>query len=344
MVGVRHVLARELRDGVRPARLADRADRRDLPLLDVRNACVPKTSLVEKSTKRSSVVERRERGLERVVGADHVHAHRPHRALEHGVDAGDRRAVDEVRRAARGSRERVRVEDVALDAARSSGGRRARCPASASRWRLSNATTVFRSTSSRASVVPMKPAPPVMKIRLPSSIAQKPTSSDYARAGSATAAATSVGAQRDRRRRAPRRRSSPPAICVQTAAFPRAAVQRTDDEPPERTARARSPSITAVITFARSATRRPRREHPHRSARSPAGRRARRRTTAAQTTGHEIGATSDPERQRRGDDPDAREPQRREAVEQLHREHASRRSRRCRTRVKIQPATCGSRS
>ena len=35
VVGVRHVLAGELRDGVRPARLADRADRRDLALLDV---------------------------------------------------------------------------------------------------------------------------------------------------------------------------------------------------------------------------------------------------------------------------------------------------------------------
>ena len=35
MVGVRHVLAGELRDGVRPARLADRADRRDLALADV---------------------------------------------------------------------------------------------------------------------------------------------------------------------------------------------------------------------------------------------------------------------------------------------------------------------
>ncbi len=34
VVGVRHVLAGELRDGVRPARLADRADRRDLALLD----------------------------------------------------------------------------------------------------------------------------------------------------------------------------------------------------------------------------------------------------------------------------------------------------------------------
>src|SRR2546423_4600775 len=41
---------------------------------------------------------------------------------------------------------------------------------SASRWRLSSATTSFSSTSSRASVVAMKPAPPVTKIRLPCSM------------------------------------------------------------------------------------------------------------------------------------------------------------------------------
>ena len=35
VVGVRHVLAGELRDRVRPARLADRADRRHVALLDV---------------------------------------------------------------------------------------------------------------------------------------------------------------------------------------------------------------------------------------------------------------------------------------------------------------------
>ena len=77
------------------------------------NACVPKTSLVEKSTKRSSGRQRRERRLEHVVGADHVHAHRPHRALEHGVDARDRRAVDDVRRPARKLGHGVGVEDVA---------------------------------------------------------------------------------------------------------------------------------------------------------------------------------------------------------------------------------------
>src|SRR5262249_28064225 len=42
-------------------------------------------------------------------------------------------------------------------------------PDSASRCRLSTATISFASTSLRASVVAMKPAPPVTKIRLPSS-------------------------------------------------------------------------------------------------------------------------------------------------------------------------------
>ena len=100
VVGVRHVLAGELRDRVRPARLADRADRRDLPSLDVERVRAEHLARreVDEALER---VQRRERGLERVVGADHVDAHRPHRALEHGVDAGDRGAVDDVRRAAR---------------------------------------------------------------------------------------------------------------------------------------------------------------------------------------------------------------------------------------------------
>ena len=43
-----------------------------------------------------------------------VHAHRPHRALEHGVDAGDRGAVDDVRGAPRELGEARAVEDVDL--------------------------------------------------------------------------------------------------------------------------------------------------------------------------------------------------------------------------------------
>jgi hypothetical protein len=52
--------------------------------------------------------------LEDVVRPDDVHAHRPHRALEHGVDAGDRRAVDDVRGPLRQLRHRLGVEDVDL--------------------------------------------------------------------------------------------------------------------------------------------------------------------------------------------------------------------------------------
>ena len=113
VVGVRHVLARELRDGVRPARLADRADRRDLAFLDVegmRAEDLARREVDEALERRQG----RDRRLEHVVGADQVHAHRAHRALEHGVDARDRRAVDDVRHALRELLHEIRVEDVAL--------------------------------------------------------------------------------------------------------------------------------------------------------------------------------------------------------------------------------------
>jgi hypothetical protein len=53
------------------------------------------------------------RGLEHVVRADQVDAHRPDRALEDGVDARDRRAVDDVRRAGGELAQEVGVEHVA---------------------------------------------------------------------------------------------------------------------------------------------------------------------------------------------------------------------------------------
>ena len=55
------------------------------------------------------------RRLEGVVRADQVHAHRAHGALEDRVDAGDRRGVDEVRRASDDVGQGLGVEDVALD-------------------------------------------------------------------------------------------------------------------------------------------------------------------------------------------------------------------------------------
>ena len=58
---------------------------------------------------------RRQRRLEDVVRADQVHAHRPHRALEDGVDARDRGCVDDVRRAAGEVADDRGVEHVALD-------------------------------------------------------------------------------------------------------------------------------------------------------------------------------------------------------------------------------------
>ena len=113
MVGVRHVLAGELRDGVGPARLADGADGRDLALADVVGVGAEDLARreVDESLERALCAER---SLERVVGADHVHAHRPHRALEHGLDAGDRRAVDEVRGAAGELLQPLAVEHVGL--------------------------------------------------------------------------------------------------------------------------------------------------------------------------------------------------------------------------------------
>ena len=111
VVGVRHVLARELRDGVGPARLADRADRRHVPLGRVDRVRAEDLARRELDQALERVL-RRERRLQHVVGADHVHPHRPHRALEHVVDAGDRRAVDDVRRARGELAHRVRVEEV----------------------------------------------------------------------------------------------------------------------------------------------------------------------------------------------------------------------------------------
>ena len=113
VVGVRHVLACELRDGVRPARLADRADRGDLALGDVVGVGTEDLARREVDEALEGAL-RRERGLEGVVGADHVHAHHPHRALEHRLDARDRGAVHEVRGAGGELLQPLAVEDVRL--------------------------------------------------------------------------------------------------------------------------------------------------------------------------------------------------------------------------------------
>ena len=194
-----------------------------------RKACVPKTSLVEKSTKRSRLSSVADRRLEHVVGADHVHAHRPHRALEHGVDAGDRRAVDDVRRAGGELASSRRASSTSAWWSVKFGCSASGVPESASRCRLSTATISFSSTSCRASVVPMKPAPPVMKIRLPLS-----TRRVYRRAtvfpGMRTALADrSSGRRRRRVRREPgRRRLQTPETQLTITYWPEG---RGDEEP-----------------------------------------------------------------------------------------------------------------
>ncbi len=60
-------------------------------------------------------VTRGKGSLEHVVRADHVHAHRQHRVLAHGVDAGDRGAVDDVRRALGHLGDMLRIEDITVD-------------------------------------------------------------------------------------------------------------------------------------------------------------------------------------------------------------------------------------
>src|SRR5439155_11821164 len=112
-VSVGHVLARELRDRVGPARLAHRADRRDLAFADV--VRVPPEDLARREVEEAlHRRQRRERGLERVVGADQVDAHRPDRALADRVDPRDRGAVDDMRRPAGELLHELRVEHVAL--------------------------------------------------------------------------------------------------------------------------------------------------------------------------------------------------------------------------------------
>ena len=210
VVGVRHVLAGELRDGVRPARLADRADRRDVALGDVEGVRAEDLARreVDEALER---VARRERGLERVVGADDVHAHRPHRALEHGVDAGDRGAVDDVGRALRELAQRARRRARRPGGARSSGGRRGRCRRARRGGGCRRRRSSFASTSSRASVVAMNPAPPVMKIRLPSSAIAASLASRMNEPSSSIAPCKTVlfvGAGRHQRRAILARRSS----------------------------------------------------------------------------------------------------------------------------------------
>ena len=80
-------------------------------------ACVPEDLARRELDHPLERVLGRERRLERVVGADHVHAHRAHGAREHGVDARDPGGVDDVRRPGRASVSASPVEHVALEEA-----------------------------------------------------------------------------------------------------------------------------------------------------------------------------------------------------------------------------------
>jgi hypothetical protein len=113
VVGVRHVLACQLGDRVRPARFADRADRGHVRLLHVEGVLAEDLAgrEVDDALHR---VGRRERRLEHVVGPDHVDPHRSHGALEHRVDARDPGAVDDVRRVADGLSQAIWIEHVSL--------------------------------------------------------------------------------------------------------------------------------------------------------------------------------------------------------------------------------------
>ena len=113
MVRVRHVLTGQLRDRVGPARLAHRALRRHVQLVDLERERAEDLARRELDHALDRF-PRRQRRLERVVGADDVHTHRPHGALEDGVDAGDRGRVDEVRGAADDVGEELLVENVPL--------------------------------------------------------------------------------------------------------------------------------------------------------------------------------------------------------------------------------------
>src|SRR5690348_7461201 len=137
-------------------------------------ACVPKTSLVEKSTKRSSVRS--------VASAASSTLYVPI-TLTRIVRTGLSSTVSTPAIAAQWTRWVAPAASSRTSSASSTspcwkmkfGWSVSSVPESASRCRLSIATISLRSTSSRASVVAMKPAPPVITIRLPSSMPPKPT-------------------------------------------------------------------------------------------------------------------------------------------------------------------------
>src|SRR5919197_3342575 len=131
-------------------------------------ACGPKTSLVEKSTSRSSVC--------RVASAASSTLYVPIR-FTRIVRTGLSRTVSTPAIAAawtmwvapRASSRTASASSTSPWTKVRFGCSASSVPESASRWRLSSATISLSSTSCRARVVAMKPAPPVTKIRFPRS-------------------------------------------------------------------------------------------------------------------------------------------------------------------------------
>src|SRR3989442_6527426 len=131
-----------------------------------RYACVPKTSLVEKSTRRAS-----DDCVACAVSSTLYVPIRLTRMVRTGLSSTASTpaiAAQWTMCVTPAARSRTRSASRTSPCANVKFGWSASSvPDSASRWRLSSATISFASMSLRASVVPMKPAPPVIRKRFP---------------------------------------------------------------------------------------------------------------------------------------------------------------------------------
>ena len=160
---VRQVLRRQLARGVDPAALADRADRREvvfLALVDERAVDLAGRELDE------ALDPDLERRLDDLVRAEHVDLHRPHRAAIDGIDAGDRGAVNDDRAAIDRLARRVEVEHVALDEGQVLVSFEMRELQRVAVQVVVDHDFVLRRRALATRWEPMKPAPPVTKMRL----------------------------------------------------------------------------------------------------------------------------------------------------------------------------------
>ena len=104
------VLGRELRHGVGPPGLTDRAQTRHVALGDL--VGVAPKDLARAEVQEPLAAPAREGGLERVVGADERDLHRQHGVLEHRIHAGDRRHVHDDVRVGGSGHQRLCVHDI----------------------------------------------------------------------------------------------------------------------------------------------------------------------------------------------------------------------------------------